>query len=198
MKTCVIGGNGTVGTAALAALRVHGHEVVVASRSSDPAVDITDPESIANLFETVGVVDAVVCAVGATPFKVLTDLSHEDLRSALLGKALSQMDVVRIGIPYLRDGGSFTLTTGILAREPIATGVAASAANGAVESFVMAASTELPRGIRLNAVSPTVLEDAPGYHSAFPGFIPVSSARVGAQYLRSVAGVETGTIFKAE
>ena len=95
-------------------------------------------------------------------------------------------------------GGSITLTSGILSREPIATGAAASLVNGAVESFVLAAATELPRGIRINAVSPSVLEDAPSYHSSFPGFVPVSSHRVGQAFAKSVLGVQTGRVFPVD
>lgn len=129
------------------------------------------------------------------PFKPLAALSRDDFVTGYLCKAQSQIDLVQFGTPYVRDGGSFTLTTGILAREPIRTGVAASAANGAVEAFVMAAACELPRGLRINAVSPSVLADAPAYHSAFPGFEPVSSHSVGQLFVKSVLGVQTGRVF---
>lgn len=194
MKVLLIGA-GHVGGAARAALEPR-HELIVASRSSDPAVDLEDAASIAALFERVGEVDAVVVAVGSVPFKPLAELGADDYRAAFDGKVLAQLDAVRIGTPYVRDGGSFTLTTGILAREPIATGAAASMANGAVEAFTMAAAAELPRGIRINAVSPNVLASATGYHDAFPGFVPVSDEAVGAAYVKSVEGVLTGRILE--
>lgn len=108
---------------------------------------------------------------------------------------LSQLNLVRIGLPFVRDGGSFTLTTGILAREPLPAGSAAAMANGAVESFVISAAGEMPRGIRLNAVSPTVLESATGYHEAFAGFEQVSDARLGQAFVRSVEGITTGRVY---
>lgn len=194
MRALIIGGNGTLGRAARAALEAD-HEVVVASRSSEPAVDTTDATSIATLFEHVGEVDAVVVAAGAVPFKPVEELTAEDYTSAFAGKVLSQLDVVRIGLPYVRDGGSFTLTSGILARVPIASSAAAAMANGALESYVVATATELPRGIRINAVSPTVLASSTRHHAAFAGFTPVDDAEVGRAYLRSAAGVQTGQVF---
>ena len=107
----------------------------------------------------------------------------------------AQLDVVRIGTPYLADGGSITLTTGVLAREPIRTGAASAMANGALEAFVMAAAVELPRGIRINAVSPTVLVEATAYHPSFPGFTQVSAAAVGQAYVKAVEGFQTGQVY---
>ncbi|WP_102194599.1 short chain dehydrogenase [Microbacterium aurantiacum] len=197
MKILLIGASGHVGVGASRALETR-HTVIPAGRSTSPGVDVTDAASIAALFEAVGQIDAVVVAVGSVPFKPLAELGADDYRQAFAGKVLSQIDVVRIGTPYVSNGGSFTLTTGILAREPIATGAAASMANGALESFVLAAATELPRGIRINAVSPTVLEEATGYHDAFPGFIPVSAATVGQAFAKSVEGVQTGRVFRLD
>lgn len=196
MRILIIGANGHVGRTAVDALEAH--EVIPVSRSTEPSVDITDPSSIENLFAAVGEIDAVIVAVGEVPFRPLGELGRDDYESALRGKVLSQLDVVRTGTPFVRDGGSFTLTSGVLAREPIATGSAASLANGALESFVLAAATELPRGIRINAVSPSVLEDAPSYHSSFPGFVPVSSHRVGQAYAKSVLGVQTGQVLAVD
>ncbi|QNA93285.1 MULTISPECIES: short chain dehydrogenase [unclassified Microbacterium] len=196
MKILIIGASGHVGRAAASAL--DGHEIVAASRNGQPSVDVTDPRSIERLFEQVGDVDAVVAAVGSVPFAPLSELGRDDYEAALRGKVLSQLDVVRIGTRFVRDGGSFTLTSGILAREPIATGAAASLANGALEAFVLGAAPELPRGIRINAVSPSVLEDAPSYHSSFPGFVPVSSYRVGMAYAKSVLGVQTGEVLPVD
>ncbi len=196
MRILVIGASGQVGRTAVDALA--GHEIVAASRNSEPSVDVTDSASVERLFAAVGQIDAVIVAVGEVPFRPLDALRRSDYEAALRGKVLSQLDVVRIGTSYVRDGGSITLTSGILAREPIATGAAASLANGAIESFVVAAATELPRGIRINAVSPSVLEDAPSYHSSFPGFVPVSSHRVGQAFVKSVLGVQTGQVYPVD
>ena len=144
MKILVIG-TGLVGGAAVSALSERGHDVVEASRSSSPAVDATDPESIAALFSAVGTVDAVVAAVGSAPYEPLAELDHDDFLKGLQAKALAQIDIVQLGTPYVSDGGSFTLTTGVLGREPTVTGAASSVANGALQAFTMAAAIELPR-----------------------------------------------------
>ena len=194
MKVLVIG-TGLVGGAAVSALSERGHDVVTASRTSSPAVDATDPESIARLFAEVGTVDAVVAAVGKAPFEPLAQLDHADFLKGLLGKTLAQIDVVQIGTPYVSDGGSFTLTTGVLDREPIVTGAASSTANGALVAFTMAAAVELPRGIRINTVSPTVLVEAVDHHPAFPGFTQVSATAVGQAYVKAVEGYQTGQVY---
>jgi NADP-dependent 3-hydroxy acid dehydrogenase YdfG len=193
MRILLIGASGHVGSAAAAALRPR-HDLIEVSRSSDPSVDIADEASIAALLDATGTVDAIVVTAGSVPFRPVAQLTRDDYLAAFTGKVLSQLDVVRLGLPHLSDGGSITLTSGILARDVIATGAAASMANGALEAYVMAAAPELPRGIRLNAVSPSVLAEATAYHDAFAGFVQVSDAEVGSAYLRAVEGIGTGRI----
>ena len=195
MKILIVGANGLLGSGAVAALS-GSHEIITASRSDEISVDLKDPKSIAVMYAKVGKVDAVVSATGKVPFKPLTELTMDDYESGIDDKVLGQVELVRQGIDYLNDTGSFTLTTGILARAAIQTGVVASLANGALESFVLAAAIELPRGIRINAVSPSVLVEATGYHSYFPGFEQVTLEAVGAAYAQAVEGNETGTTIK--
>ncbi|MFD5215249.1 short chain dehydrogenase [Microbacterium sp. NPDC058345] len=197
MKVLVIGSTGHVGSSAIAALSGR-HEVIEAGRSTRPRIDITDPDSVRSALDEIGTVDAVIVAAGSVPFRALGDLDRDDYLSAFTDKVLSQIDVARLAVPHLADRGSITLTTGILAREAIATGAAASMANGALESFVRAAAPELPRGIRINAVSPSVLAEATGYHDAFPGFPQVSSASVGQAFQRCVEGIATGQVLRVE
>lgn len=194
MKILIVGANGLLGSAAAAALKGR-HEVIEASRSSDISVDLAEPDSIRRMFDQVGTVDAVISCTGSVPFKPLAELTDKDFRSGFEDKVLGQVNLVQLGAEYISDGGSFTLTSGVLAREPILTGAAASLANGALESFVMAAAAELPRGIRINAVSPTVLAEASGYHEFFPGFSQVTADEVGRAYVKSVEGIQTGQVF---
>lgn len=192
MKTVVIGATGTIGRIVAETLESRGHEVVRASRSGDVRVDLNDAASISELFATVDDIDAVVVAAGSVPFAHLTELDSDDYLAAFTSKTLSQIEVVRQALTALRDGGSVTLTSGVLSRDPISTGAAAAMANGALESFVITAAAEAPRGIRINAVSPDVLESSPGYHQLFAGHRPVSDVEVGRAYVLAVEGLVTG------
>lgn len=194
MKILLVGAGGHVGGVAKAELDSRGHDVISASRSTDPSVDTSDPASIASLLKAVGRVDAIVVAVGSAAFKPLTELTREDFNEAFTSKTLGQIEFVTQGIEYLNDGGSITVTTGVLSREPVPTASAAAMANGAVESFVISAAPELPRGIRLNAVSPNVLENSPHFHDAFAGIMPVTDQQVGTAFVRSVEGNVTGRV----
>lgn len=197
MKVLLIGSTGHIGAAVHQRL-ADSHDVITASRAGTHRVDILDPGSILALFESIGQVDAVVTTLGSVPFKPLEQLGHADYLTGLINKVLGQVEIVRQGIPYVRDGGSFTLTTGVVGRETIRTGAAAAMANGALEYFVPAAAAELPRGLRINAVSPTVLQEAPGYHDSFPGFIPIPAATVAESYVKSIQGNQSGRIYKPE
>ena len=158
-------------------------------------MDILDPDSIGALFEKVGKVDAVVATVGSVPFKPFEELQRADFLAGLCNKALGQVEIVRQGVPYVTEGGSFTLTTGVVGREPIRTGAAAALANGALEYFVPAAAVELPRGLRINAVSPTVLTGSTGLLRQFSWVHPGLAATVAEAYVRSIEGAQTGRIY---
>ena len=90
--------------------------------------------------------------------------------SGINDKLMGQVNLVLDGLKHIADGGSFTLTSGVLDRDPIRQGVNAAAVNGAIDAFVMAAAIDLPRGLRINAVSPGLLEEsAKKYEGFFPG-----------------------------
>jgi NAD(P)-dependent dehydrogenase (short-subunit alcohol dehydrogenase family) len=200
MKILLIGANGTLGRAVNTVLHRRGHEIVTASRKDgDLHVDITDPASIGDLYQRVGRVDAVACAAGPVPWRPLAELDLRDFRDGLEGKALSQVELVRQGLDHVAEDGSYTLITGILARDPVRTGAVASLANGAVEAFVRAAAIELPGRQRINAVSPTVFEESlVAYDAIFPGFDAVPVSRAAGAYVRSIEGRQTGQIYRVE
>lgn len=196
MKVLVVGGTGAIGQGVVAALSAD-HEVIVVSRAGDHRVDITDPDSITRLYESVGQLDAVTCTAGVTPFKPLPDLTRGDFLDGLGDKLLGQIELVRQGLDRLTDGGSFTLIAGITSHDPIPTGAVAGTVSGAIEAFVRCAAIELPRGLRINAVSPTVLEESwDAYGSSFPGYKPTPVVEVGRAFLKSVAGAQTGQIYR--
>ncbi len=197
MKIIVVGAEGTVGRAVMAALGKR-HEVVTVGRSTgDVRCDVTSRAAIEALYKQVGRVDAVVATAGHTPFAPVTALTETQFLSGLTDKLMGQVNLVSAGIEFLNDGGSFTLTSGILARDPVRMGACATMVNGAVEGFVRGAAIEMPRGIRINVVSPGLLEEsAVKYDGYFPGHIPVSSARVGQRYLKSIEGAMTGQVIE--
>ncbi|GAA3433871.1 short chain dehydrogenase [Kutzneria kofuensis] len=193
MRILLIGASGLLGRAVHDVLGVR-HEVITASRSNgDLAIDITDPASIAAVYDEVGQVDAVACAAGSVPFKPLAELTREDYLAGVTDKVLGQIELVRQGAEHVT--GSFTLISGVLAREPIRTGAVASLVNGALESFVMAAAVELPQ--RINAVSPTVFTEAlDAYGDFFPGFEPVPVTAAARAYVKSIEGAATGQVYR--
>jgi NAD(P)-dependent dehydrogenase (short-subunit alcohol dehydrogenase family) len=196
MRILLVGATGTLGTAVHQELVERKHDVVTVARSGgDLRYDVTDPAQVAELYATVGQVDAVASAAGSVPYKPLAELTVADYQAGITGKVLSQVALVREGLSHVSPQGSFTLITGVLAREPIVTGAAASLANGAVEAFVRAAAIELAPQ-RINAVSPTVFtESLDRYGDFFPGMKPVPLADVVQAYVRSIEGRQTGQVY---
>ncbi|WP_312606042.1 short chain dehydrogenase [Kosakonia cowanii] len=196
MKIIVIGATGTLGRAVVAELGQDNEVISVGLTHGDLQVDLTRDESVEALFAQTGHVDAIIATTGSLFFGPLTAMRAEDFASGLNDKLLGQVRLSLIGQHYLNDGGSITLTSGIIGSEPIAQGVNATAVNAALEGFVRAAACELPRGLRINVVSPTVLsESVEKYGAFFPGFESVPAARAALAYRRSVYGVQTGRTF---
>ena len=195
MKILLIGASGTVGRAV--AQELSQHEIIRAGRTSgDVHVDITSDESVAALFEKTGPVDAIVATTGNLFFGPLEKMTTQDFSVGLQDKLLGQVRLALAGQHYLREGGSITLTSGIVGQEPIAQGVNATTVNAALEGFVKAAACELKHGQRINVVSPTMLsESQEAYGPFFPGFESVPAARVALAYRRSIEGVQTGRVY---
>jgi NAD(P)-dependent dehydrogenase (short-subunit alcohol dehydrogenase family) len=196
MKILLIGANGTVGSAIDRELSPR-HEIIrIGRKSGDLHVDISDSASIRSLFEQTGKFDALICAAGNVNFVPLADMTEKDFALGLQDKLMGQVNLLLIGREFANDGASFTFTTGILSHDPIRTGSCAALVNGALDSFVRAAAIELPRGLRVNSVSPNVLVEAMGsYAPYFRGFKPVSGADVALAYAKSVEGLQTGQTF---
>lgn len=197
MKILVVGASGTLGRAVAQHLGER-HQVITAGRNSgEHRVDLRDDASVGALFAATGRLDAIVSAAGSVHFGPLDRMTAAQFDTGLQDKLLGQVRLALIGQHHLHDGGSITLTTGILAEQPIRQGANATAVNAAVEGFVRAAACELPRGLRINAVSPTVLSEAwDAYADFFPGFEPVSAARAALAFQRSIEGVQTGQVYK--
>jgi NAD(P)-dependent dehydrogenase (short-subunit alcohol dehydrogenase family) len=196
MKIIIIGATGTIGKHVVKALE-NGNEIIkVGSKSGDYQVNISDTQSIKNLFEQVGKFDALISTTGDAHFGPLKDMTDTEFKVGINSKMLGQINLVLIGQHYINAKGSFTLTSGSLSEDPIVFGSAVSAVNGALDSFVKAAAIELENGIRINAVGPDVVEESPNYFPYFPGHIPVGMHRVAQAYVKSVLGAQTGQTYK--
>jgi NAD(P)-dependent dehydrogenase (short-subunit alcohol dehydrogenase family) len=196
MKIIIVGATGTMGKHLTSAFEKE-HEITkAASAGGDVQVDITSTESIENMFKQVGAFDALISTAGPAyvgPWKKMTD---KEFRKGVEGKMMGQINLVLIGQHYINPKGSFTLITGALSHDPQKNFANASAANGAVEGFVRAAAIELENGIRINAVSPTVIENSPQYFPFFPGDIPVTMQQLEFGFRKSVFGANTGQVIK--
>ena len=197
MKILLIGATGTIGSAIDRELSPR-HEIVrVGRKSGDFQVDISDSASIRNLFEQTGRFAALICAAGNVNFVALGEMSEKDFALGLQDKLMGQVNLLLIGREFANDGASFTFTSGVINREPIRTGSSAALVNAALDGFVKAAAIELPRGLRVNSVSPTVLTEAMGkYAPYFRGFKSVAAADVALAYAKSVEGLHTGQTYQ--
>ena len=193
MRILIVGATGTIGRPLVAALQDR-HELVLASRhKAHEKVDIADPASIRALYKRLGKLDAVVSASGEAKFAPLATLSDDDFAFSIKSKLMGQVNLIRYGFDSMSDGGSFTITSGTLAREPMVGGAIASLMNGALDSFTRAAALEAPRNIRVNVVSPpwvteTLIELKMDPTNGMP------AVEVARAYVESVEGKQTGVV----
>lgn len=191
MRIIVIGATGTIGSAVVAALSARHEVVAVGNKQSAIRVDLASTESIAQLFQTIGKFDALVCAAGRAAFGSLDDLKDADFQIGLSNKLMGQVNLVRIGRQHIRDNGSFTLTSGVLSREPMKGSASISMVNAGLEGFARAAALELPGGIRINVVSPPWVTETLLARKMDPS-LGLPAATVALAYLSSVEGTATG------
>lgn len=197
MKIILVGATGTIGKHIAKELEKRHELIKVGSSSGDIQMDMTSKESIHEMFKKAGSFDALVVAAGAAAMKPINDLQEEDFYVGIKSKMMGQINLVMEGKNHINDKGSFTLITGILADDPVKGSVAMGFVNGAVNSFAIAAACELDKGVRINVVSPGLVEDSgDSYGPYFPGHTPVSMKRVTDAYVKSVEGIRTGEIIK--
>jgi NAD(P)-dependent dehydrogenase (short-subunit alcohol dehydrogenase family) len=196
MRIIVIGATGTIGKAVVEALRGK-HEVVqVGHRHGDYQVDLADKGAIERLYEAAAPFDAVVSAAGLAKFGALDGLSDADFQFSLSNKLMGQVNLVRVGMAQIRDGGSFTLTSGVLSQEPTRGSSAISLVNGGLEAFARAAALEMPRGVRINVISPPWVSETLEAMGR-DGDAGMPAAQVARAYVESVEGSENGEVIDA-
>jgi NAD(P)-dependent dehydrogenase (short-subunit alcohol dehydrogenase family) len=196
MKVIVIGATGTIGRAIVQAIG-NRHEVIPVSFSKSAIkVDIADRASIARMFGATGRVDALICAAGLAAFGPMITLTDADFALGLNNKLMGQVNLVRSGTDYINDNGSITLTSGILSRRPMKGSTAISLANAALEGFGRAAALEMPRGIRINVVSPNWVIDTLRVFNMDPAIgTPVEV--VARTYVQALEGSMNGAVLDA-
>lgn len=199
MRIVVVGGAGTIGRRLVPALRSHGHDLVVAGRASgDVHVDLTSHAAVEAMYREVGVVDSVVSIAAHGALDEFRTLTSDALQENMRAKFFGQVDLVLTGQHHCADGASFTLTSGIFADQawPHVTG--GGVISGALHSFALAAAIGLPRGMRINVVSPTMISDSvDAFAEHFPGMRPVPMGELVGHYLQCVEGDDTGRIIRA-
>jgi NAD(P)-dependent dehydrogenase (short-subunit alcohol dehydrogenase family) len=88
-------------------------------------------------------------------------MNEEKYKAGIQQKLLAQINLVLTGINYLNKNGSFTLISGKMGERPAPGSSGKAIMNAAVNSFVLSASLEMPKGMRLNVVSPSKISDIP-------------------------------------
>jgi NAD(P)-dependent dehydrogenase (short-subunit alcohol dehydrogenase family) len=197
MKIILVGATGTIGRHVYAELSSR-HEVIRASlNKGDLKVDITSADSIKSMYEEAGKFDALISVAGGGFMAPFADLNEEGFYKGIKNKMMGQINLVLIGQKYINTGGSFTLTSGILSEDPIRNGTVLTVINSAVNGFVLAAAEEIGNEVRVNVVSPGLVEDSyQNLGKFFPGHSPVSMDKVTRAYLKSVEGIRSGEIIK--
>ena len=190
MKIIVIGATGTIGGEVAKALSLTMHEVVRASRNSEVKVNLDHPASIHAMFERIQAVDAVISCAGKATFRPFADLTDADYEVGLRSKLMEQVSLARIAKD---DGGSITLTTGVLAMHPMPGSASISMVNAGLEGFVRAAALEMPRMLRINAVSPPWVKETMVKLGMDPT-TGLASADVAKAYVAAVEGSHQGKI----
>ncbi len=197
MRVIVVGGTGTIGKAVVQELSQR-HEIITVGKSNgDFQADITSTESIKNLFEQVAPFDALVSTTGSAHLGAFEEMDESHYYVGIQSKLMGQVNLVLIGRKYNNDFCSFTLTSGILSHDPIRFGSSASMVNAAIDGFVIGAAIEMGRGVRLNSVSPGIVQESmESVGSYFRGHEPVPVSRVALAYSKSVEGLLNGQVFR--
>ncbi|NQU88615.1 MAG: short chain dehydrogenase [Mariniphaga sp.] len=197
MKILIIGGYGTIGNKVVTYFSKKNETIIAGRSKGDIKVDIADETSIKQMFEETGKVDAIINIAGQVKWAPFNEMSNQDFNIGIKNKMMGQVNLVRIGKDYLNQGGSITLTTGILADDPVFGTTGAALVNSGIHGFVNAVKDELENGIRINVVSPGLVEDsAEKIGHLFPGRKVIPMDQVVNGYIRSVEDNKTSEVIR--
>ncbi len=193
MRVLVIGAKGTIGKAVSDALATRGHTVVGASRSSAVRVNIEDQATLRALFQAHKDLDAVVVCAGGGGWGPLAKLTDDEFAFSLRNKLMGQVNVIRIAKDHVKNGGSITVTSGVLATQPMPGSAAISLVNAGLDGFVRAAALEMPNGVRVNVVSPPWVKETLRARKMDESH-GVAVAEVAKAYVAAVEGKANGEV----
>lgn len=173
----VVGATGNIGTNIIKLLGEKPNtKVLQAGRTGAVKLDIYDIDSVKSLDEQIpdGVDHVVVCC-GASTFGPLSGFDSAKWADNCTNKliSVSRLAVMLANgkeVKCLKEGGSITVTCGQASRtiNKMWPGIAVN--NAGLEAFVKNAGIDLPRGIRLNAVSPALV-----YETAVKAGLPLTN-----------------------
>ncbi len=167
-KVVVVGGSSGIGLATAELAKAEGAEVIIASRSAEKlkaaadklgvkaiATDVTNDDSVVNLFRSTGPVDHVVVTAAQLKTGPFKTVAMDDVRATMEGKFWGAWRVARAA--EIKAGGSITLVSGFLSVRPRPNSAIVGAANGAIESLTRGLALELAP-VRVNCVSPGIID----------------------------------------
>jgi NAD(P)-dependent dehydrogenase (short-subunit alcohol dehydrogenase family) len=193
MKIIIVGASGRIGKEVDKALTDRHETIRVGIRSGDVQCDYTNTKSVRSMFEKIGEFDSLISVVGGdSTFKPFQDLNDEDYRYGFERKFLGQIRFLKLGENFVRDNGSFVFTSGFLSQYPNPYSIATGPLNAAVDTFVKNTAPLLPRGIRINVVSPAPIVE-PGQE----GKGLVTAAETSKLYVEAIEDNITGKVLRA-
>jgi len=197
MKIMVIGASGTIGGSVVRQLQDKGYEVISVSTQNSPVTaNLENKQSLEKLFEAHKDIDGVICAAGKAYAGPLATMGEEEFYKGIQSKLMGQVNLAMIAKEHLKDNGFIILTSGNLAEEAKAGSASLGLVNGAINGFVVNAALEMPRGIRLNVVSPSILAESTAKYGQSPGRQPVPAQTVADAYLKIVSDAFNGQVVK--
>lgn len=175
-KVLIVGGSSGLGRAAAAAFLAEGADVCIASRSSEKledaarrldggdrlstlAIDMNDPAEVAALADHFpDGLDHLVISASQAAHGAFADLSVDAVEVMVASKFLGPYRLAQALLPVLRERGSITFFSGVLSRRPGRNVAGLAAVNAAVEGLTRALALELGPRLRVNCVSPGMVE----------------------------------------